>query len=532
MNIEKTQINPDIRMLDNEKSFSLSEIVGCYKSMSATSKTGFWLFSPDENIIWISKEFANIVELPFINDQPDFNFLGEIFGNESEEDFLKAVELLKNGEHESEYETSFLDCKKQTRYLLSQISFLEFKKDKKIIIGVVTDVSKYKKIEDELAKSTEVAEESDKIKSIFLTNISHEIRTPMNAIIGFTELINIGEVSGEKKKEYLSIIKNKSRQLLSLIDDIAELSKFESGKYTINKIETNIAKLLNELHLEYTKELTIRNKQNIEIYLKLPVEYNISTVYTDSGRLQQVMSYLLDNALKYTEKGYVQFGYELKDSKHLQFFVKDTGIGIPKEAQKFLFNRFRTKEEVYDTKFNNTGLGLTISRSILELLGGKIQVDSTPGQGSCFSFTIPLQKIDKVGIFENSKSVEIFTNWRNKVILVAEDDEVNYRFIEAVFADTQAQLLHVNDGKQAVELCHTIGKIDLILMDIKMPEKSGYEAIREIKSFRKGIPIIAQTAYTLSEDKSKCIEAGCDDYISKPIDIELLFEKINKYFNQ
>jgi CheY-like chemotaxis protein len=345
-------------------------------------------------------------------------------------------------------------------------------------------------------------------------------------------LINIGEVTGEKKKEYLSIIKSKSRQLLSLIDDIAELSKFESGQYTINKTETNISKLLNELHLEYTKELTTRNKQNIEIYLKLPTEYNVSTVCTDSGRLQQVMSYLLDNALKYTERGYIQFGYELKDSRHLQFFVKDTGIGIPKEAQKNLFNRFRTKEEVYDKNFQNTGLGLTISRSILELLGGKIQVDSTPGQGSNFSFIIPLQKVDKAGVFDNSKTDGSISNWRNKVILVAEDDEVNYRFIEAIFADSQAQLLHVNDGKQAVELCRTIGKIDLILMDIKMPEKNGYEAVREIKSFRKEIPIIAQTAYTLSEDRAKCIEAGCDDYVSKPIDIELLFSKINKFFNQ
>jgi signal transduction histidine kinase len=532
MNIEKTRIDPDIRLLSDEKDFSLSKLSDCYKSMAAASKTGFWLFSPDENILWISKEFANIVELPYIDGQPDFNHLGEIIGTESEINFLRAVEQLKLGEPEAEFETSIIDSKKQTRILLSQISFLDIEKEKKIIIGVVTNISKYKKVEEELAKSKEIAEESDKIKSIFLTNLSHEIRTPMNAIIGFTELLNIGEVTGERKREYLSIIKNKSRQLLSLIDDIAELSKFESGEYTINKIETNIAKLLNELHFEYSKELTIQNKQNIEIYLKLPTEYNIATVYTDSGRLQQVMSYLLDNALKYTERGYIQFGYELKDSRHLQFFVKDTGIGIPKEAQKNLFNRFRIKEEVYDKKFRNTGLGLTISRSIVELLGGKIQVDSTPGQGSFFSFTIPLHKVDKAGIFENVKPEELFTNWRNKVILVAEDDEVNYRFIEAVFADTQAQLLHVNDGKQAVELCHTIGKIDLILMDIKMPEKSGYQAVREIKSFRKEIPIIAQTAYTLSDDKAKCIQAGCDDYISKPIDIELLFSKINKYFNQ
>jgi CheY-like chemotaxis protein len=245
------------------------------------------------------------------------------------------------------------------------------------------------------------------------------------------------------------------------------------------------------------------------------------------------MEYLLDNALKFTEKGYVQFGYELKDSRHLQFFVKDTGIGITKEAQKYLFNRFKIKEEVYNTKHRNPGLGLTISRAIVENLGGKISVESVTGKGSTFYFTIPFNKGEKTVVEEPKLNYnEQRTKWSDKVILIAEDDEVNFRFLEAIFADTQVQLLHVVDGKQAIELCKTIGKIDLILMDIKMPEKSGYEVIKEIKKFRSEIPIIAQTAYTLKEDKAKCIAAGCDDYISKPIDIELLLGKIRKYFNE
>jgi CheY-like chemotaxis protein len=267
------------------------------------------------------------------------------------------------------------------------------------------------------------------------------------------------------------------------------------------------------------------------LYLKLPLEQNIITINTDPGRLQQVLHYLLDNAIKFTEKGYIQFGYELKDNKTLLFFVKDTGIGIPKEAQKSLFNRFKQKEESYDKHFNNTGLGLTISRSIVELLGGKIFVESTPGQGTSFYFTIPINKGDKPTIPIKQENKFLTTNWRNKIILIAEDDEVNYHFLEAVFADTQAQLIHVNNGTQAVEICKTIAKIDIILMDIKMPEKSGYEAIKEIKKFRKDIPIIVQTAYTQKEDKEKYVAAGCNDYISKPIDIELLISKMSKFLN-
>jgi len=214
------------------------------------------------------------------------------------------------------------------------------------------------------------------------------------------------------------------------------------------------------------------------------------------------------------------------------FFVKDTGVGIHKEAQKYLFNRFKTKEEVFDRKYHNSGLGLTIARAIVEHLGGKIYVDSTLGSGSNFYFTLPLHKSAIVDDTIITEKINHLLNWRNKVILVAEDDIVNYQFLEAVLSDTQAQLVHVLDGKQAVELCNTLTHIDLILMDIRMPEKSGYEAIKEIKKIKPNVPIIAQTAYTSKEDREKCKQVGCDEYISKPIDINLLFELINKYFTE
>jgi len=523
------------RSLKNSDKFhSEIKILELYKKAFLASRTGLWLFTPKDNIVWLSDEFIHLLNLKTDKNQINIDNLKKIV-TEDKISLIDIVSKLSNKNRKTKFEFSFTDDRnnKQQVILCHILIIKDRGKNSSHILGIAVDISDQKHFEEQLANAKEKAEESDRIKTTFLSNISHEIRTPMNAIIGFNELINIGDLSSERKKEYLTIVKNKSKHLLSLIDDITELSKFETGEITINNSETNLVKLFNELYEEYNKELNTLKKQNIELYLKLPAETGISILYSDPGRVYQVMEYLLDNALKFTEKGYVQFGYEMKDSRHLQFFVKDTGIGITKEAQKYLFNRFKIKEEVYNTKHRNPGLGLTISRAIVENLGGKISVESVTGKGSTFYFTIPFNKGEKTVAEEPKLNYnEQRTKWSDKVILIAEDDEVNFRFLEAIFADTQVQLLHVVDGKQAIELCKTIGKIDLILMDIKMPEKSGYEVIKEIKKFRSEIPIIAQTAYTLKEDKAKCIAAGCDDYISKPIDIELLLGKIRKYFNE
>lgn len=524
---------PEFKLLKKDKFRTENAILEFYKKAFLASNTGLWIFDPATNIVWLSDEFVHLINLKTKKNQIDVDCLKKII-SENNTSLFEIISKLSARSRQTEMEFHFSDDRNEKKsVILCRILILkELEKNKRLILGIAFDITEQKHFEEQLASAKEKAEESDRIKTIFLSNISHEIRTPMNAIIGFNELLNIGDPSPEHKQEYLSIIKNKSRHLLSLIDDITELSKFEAGEITINNSETNLVKLFNELYEEFNKELQSRKKQNVELYLKLPVDPEIISVYTDPGRIYQVINYLLDNALKFTEKGYVQFGYELKDSRHLQFFVKDTGIGITKEAQKYLFDRFKIKEEVYNAKHRNTGLGLTISRAIVETLGGKISVNSSTGKGSTFTFTILLQKNENSSVEEIAvKYNESRPKWSDKVILIAEDDEVNFHFLEAIFADTYVQLLHVRDGKQAIELCKTIGKIDMILMDIKMPEKSGYEAIKEIKKIRSDIPIIAQTAYTFKEDKAKCIAAGCDDYISKPIDIELLLGLIAKYFN-
>lgn len=540
-NKEKEDLKPDkinekpsfdfaiksIKILSQVTTFDNDQNIQFYKILCKENKSGFWVFNPEEDFIIFSDDLIELLNLPS-NEQAIIETFQNQFVNADEAAiFYSGLNyFLKNKSH-AEFKIKVKDSK-NSRIFHNSLSSLILKDKTELVVGIARDITKQVQYEEELAKQKEKAIESDRIKSAFLKNISHEIRTPMNSVIGFIELLDNQSFEEEKKKEFLNIIKSKSKQLLSLIDDIAELSKFESGEIGINRTETNLARIFQELHKEYSEKAT-NLKNNLEIFLNLPAGLHEHQAYTDPGRVQQILSYFLDNALKYTDKGYIQLGYEIKDNKQVTLYVKDTGVGIPKEAQKYLFNRFRISEDTIDPKMVNTGLGLTISRAIVEQLGGKISVESAPGQGSVFSFTIPYVKLEKNIASKITEEQNIKPNWRNKVIIVAEDDEVNFHFLEAVLADTQVRLIHVHNGKQAIEICQTLGNIDLILMDIRMPEKSGHEAVKEIKKIRKDIPIIAQTAYTGKEERDKCLQAGCDDYISKPIDISLLINKIN-YF--
>jgi len=463
----------------------------------------------------------------------------EIQGKMMCTDFVKGDDLERmeiyhterssqTGNPPSEYDFSFIDKYGKIKNIHINITFIPNTKER---ICSLIDITERKKEEEALKKAKEKAEESDRLKIAFLANMSHEIRTPMNAILGFAQLLNIKQHSAEKIKEYTDIIKNKGHILIKLIDDIIEVSKFEAGKLSISKSECNLDELLHELYGFYNEEKIYKGKENLEIRLKKPEKDDLKTVYTDPGRLQQVLSNLINNALKFTDKGLIEFGYYQKSKNTLEFYVKDTGIGLAREQQKFIFDRFRQVEETTTRQYNVSGLGLTISKGIVKLLGGKIRVKSEPDQGATFFFTIPFEKTAKK---VKPADVEYETyrnyNWQDKVILVAEDEEVNYQFLEAVLEKTQAKLLHAKNGKQAVDLCKSINKIDLVLMDIKMPEMDGYEAASQIKQFRKKIPIIAQTAFSMEDAEKKCKKAGCVDYIPKPIEIATLFSKINKYF--
>jgi len=364
---------------------------------------------------------------------------------------------------------------------------------------------------------------------IVFNNLSHEIRTPLNAILGFAELLSITDLPEEQRIHYLNIIKNKGRLLLHYLEDVMELTKLENQNIQFSITETNLPQLFNDIHREYINEIHQKGSQ-IELFLKILPTTEINTCFTDKGRLYQLIKFMIDIALILTEKGYIQLGYELKDTKLINYFVKYTGKSLTPEQQKILTYPLRIKEEVADPLVQKIGLKLALIRLISNGMEGKFNIESNE-QVNTLNIALPYKRKEPRPEPVN-RSIEK-PNWKNRVILIAEDDDVNFQFLEALLAETHAQIIHVQNGKEAVEICQSLPTVDLILMDIKMPEKNGYEAIKEIKQTRgKEIPIIVQTAYSSKEEKEKCFRMGCDAYIVKPIDVEVFFKVLNKFLNE
>ncbi len=380
-----------------------------------------------------------------------------------------------------------------------------------------------------------IAEESDKLKTAFLSNMSHELRTPLNAIIAFSNFLKDTGLSEEKRNEYLNYISNAGDSLLQLIDDIIDSAKIESGQLSINKTSANITAIMAEL-LRIFNELKVRkNKSHIEFRISPDcLEKNV-IIETDPLRLKQILNNLLENSLKYTMEGYVEMGF--KDTGHsLQFYVKDTGIGIEKDKQRLIFERFSQVRTVKEKGFGGTGLGLSICKNLVSLLGGNLWVESELQKGSVFSFTVPYKEIRIEKRTEKEKSeisplkMDFDYKWDNRVILIVEDEDLNFKVLESALARTNATILRANDGVEAIRLVQK-KDLNLVLMDIQMPKMDGYLATKEIKKINSKLPVIAQTSYAMSGEREKCIEAGCDEYLSKPLNLSELLSVIDKYIS-
>lgn len=371
--------------------------------------------------------------------------------------------------------------------------------------------------EESLRKATEKAQESDRLKSAFLSNMSHEIRTPMNAICGFSNLLNDSSVTEEQKQSFVEIININSQQLLGIINDIIDISKIESGQITVARYKFSLNNLIRELELLFSQTAKL---QGIELRVHLGLSDEEDIIESDEVKIRQIVNNLVFNALKFTQKGTIEFGYNLKEN-YFKFFVADTGIGIPSDKFKPIFERFQQVENGVSQSRNGTELGLPISRAFAELLGGEIWLTSEFGEGTTFYFTIPYLPMGKSkGI--SLKSTEKPCEFKDIVVMIAEDDEPNYLYLKELLKPTGAIVLRAKNGREAVDVCLN-QKVDVVLMDIKMPVMDGLEATQELRGKGVEIPIIAQTAYALSDDKARITSVGCNYYISKPISPTELF---------
>ena len=399
-----------------------------------------------------------------------------------------------------------------------------WKADEKQVAIVFKDITVQKLQEKELIKAKEKAEESDRLKLAFLTNMSHEIRTPMNGILGFADLLKNHNLSGDEQKKYIQIIEKSGTRLLNIINDIVHISKIEAGLMEVNLSPSNINEQLEFIYNFFKPEV---ESKGMQFLFKNSLPASKALVTTDKEKLFAILTNLVKNAIKYSEKGTIELGYNVKN-EFLEIYVKDSGIGIHQDRQQAIFERFVQVDRSDNTAIQGAGLGLSISKAFVEMLGGQIWVESKKGSGSTFYFTIPYEVQQQVAINDNNITTE--SKIQKLKVLVVEDDEVSAMLLCIILKSIDSEFIHAKDGKAAIELYGNHPDIDLILMDINLPEMDGYEATRQIRQLNKDVIIIAQTGHGFIDDKTKAIEAGCNEHLSKPVTKKELLSLIQQYF--
>lgn len=450
------------------------------------------------------------------NKIPLFNDHGTITGlvNLSHDITERKLSEIALQEREQELE------KQNMEYLALNREYLRLNEDLK------DSLRRIKAINEELIIAKSKAEESDNLKTAFLENMSHEVRTPLNGILGFAEFLKDPDLDKEQVEQYIGIIDASSKQLLTIINDILDISKIQAGQITLSKTDVDITDLLEDLYQQNKEQASL--KHLTLVLNKRDLDKNI-VVTTDDGKLRQIINNLINNAIKFTAKGTIEFGFEVKD-QILSFFVKDSGIGIAPEDQSLIFKPFSKVENAAARKYGGNGLGLAISRALVEKLGGTMSLASAINNGSIFSFTIPYKV---PGIEPERKRVkvesQVVESRPQATILIAEDEVYNYYYMEELLRPMKIKTLHAWNGLEAVEMVKNNEDISMVLMDIKMPEMDGLTATRLIKDMKPKLPVVAQTAYESREDRDKAKNAGVDYYLTKPISRVLFMEVMNMY---
>ncbi len=408
------------------------------------------------------------------------------------------------------------------------VSTALMKRDHKThVLLAVDDITERKQLENDLMYAKEKAEESDRLKSAFLLNISHEIRTPMNGILGFTDLLKDPEITPDEMQHFIGVIEQSGERMLNTVNDLMDISKIEAGQVEPEISTVNLNNLLDELYFFHKPEA---DEKQLEFSCFKGYGDHQSKLLTDGGKLSQILSNLIKNALKFTPFGSIAFGCRQHNGSP-EFFVKDTGIGIAPDRHEAIFERFVQADITLTRPYEGTGLGLSIVKAYVHMLGGEIRVESDVDQGAHFIFTIKSGNHEKTQEYHGSKTGAVHALPLSGLkVLIVEDTPSSDAYLTAVLNSFSSEILHAADGLQAVEMCRKCPDIDLVLMDVKMPGLDGYSATARIREFNTGVVIIAQTAFALPSDEQKALRAGCNSYLSKPVRKSTLLNEVAKWF--
>jgi PAS domain S-box-containing protein len=491
----------------------------------------FWLRT-DSEMIYVSPSFEKIWGVPCqaIYDNPQI-FTEKIHPEDKPvvQEKFQSNEFKEHGLFEYEYRIIRAD--NQVRWINAKtIPIVDDSGQIIKRVGIASDITEKYQTVQELIQAKEHAEESDRLKSAFLANMSHEIRTPMNGILGFSELLKEPGLTGEKQQEYIRIIEKSGDRMLNIINEIVDISKIEANLMDVDIKNCNINEKLEFIYVFFKPQV---EEKGMQLLFKNTLPTKEATIKTDNEKIYSILTNLVKNAIKYSIEGSIEFGY-LRKGETLEFYVKDTGIGIPKDRQVAIFERFIQADIADKMARQGVGLGLSISKAYVEMLGGKIWVESNEGIGSTFYFTLPYnaEPEEKKVVVKVVQALDEKDQIKNLKILIADDDEISEMLITIDVKKFSREILKAGNGFEAIEVCRNNPDTDLILMDIQLPVMNGHEATRQIRQFNKDVIIIAQTAFGLSGDREKAIEAGCNDYIAKPINKDELLSLIQKYFKK
>ncbi len=515
---EKELVKAKEKAEESESRYRKAQEVGHIGSWEICLETGkFWgsqegkrLYNLDMNREWFDPDEVMEKVIPGDRDRVN-NALADLLNKDIAYDIQFAVQP---------------DDNSQTMVIRSIAEIVQDNSGKPVkVAGVLQDISKQKRVEAELIAAKDKAEEADRLKSAFLANMSHEIRTPMNGIIGFADLLKEPNLSGEEQREYVDIILKSGDRMLNTINDLIDISKIEAGQVKIKRSKFDVISMMEYNYAFFNPEA---EKKGLDFRF---AKCELAALYleTDEEKLQSILSNLLKNAVKYTKEGEIEFGCRKKESE-LEFFVRDTGIGIPEDRRSAVFDRF-VQADIEDTRaYEGSGLGLSIAMAYVQMLDGRMWFHSEEGKGSTFYFTLPL--VDTTGMKEKTadkKNISIASGGNGKydTVLIVDDEEVSRFYLAELLKNKFSKIIMAANGREAVRLYREHGNINLILMDIKMPVMDGYKATREIRNMNDKVVIIAQTAYALEGDREKSLEAGCNDYLSKPVNRKMLMDKIS-----